>query len=313
MSTYSEHAMLARDLSVQILDTYYQRVITLNLDVTSSSQLQYIAIMCYIIAFKMTISYSGFIDDFMRVVNQNFVVDKTTLTLHELLILNTIEYDMDPISTPSHIYQLILQLNPQLSHEKRLKRITESTITMCLQNSLYLQFSSSTIAIASMIYSCSMYHIDCNSWLHTLPDAYFHPSSTMNDEYLHQAFDITACVDLISHTVHPMTNIQTPLRPVPSEQSSPTDVTQVALSDFPKPPTLERYESCDLKRRKIEIQDIITPVSQLNQKSLEGCFLFDTIVQSVALCESMELKRKYNYSHEKDNFEPLFRKIGLLF
>ena len=311
MSSYSEHAMMARDLTIQIVDTFYQKIITQNLSIPSSSQLHYIPIMCYIIAFKLTTAYSGFIDDFMKIVCQHFIVDKQILHPYELLILNTIDYNMDPISTPSHIYHLILQSNPQLCHEKTMRNTTEYAITTCLQNSFYLQFSSSTVAIASMIYSCSMHHIDCNLWLRTLPDVCFHHQTDIS---FHHDSDISTCMDMITKSVHRINSAVTPLRSTSSDRNSPRDVCQLESNFvFPKPPALERYESCDLKRRKIELRDIITPVSQQNKKSLEGCFLFDTIVQSVALCDTMNVKRKYPFSHDKDNIETLYRKLGVLF
>jgi hypothetical protein len=44
-----------------------------------------------------------------------------------------------------------------------------------------------------------------------------------------------------------------------------------------------------MKRRKIDFKDIITPLSVASRrKSYEGNFLFDTIVRSVALLESLE-------------------------
>ena len=311
MSYYSGNAMIARDLSIQILDTFFQKTISQNLPISSPSNLHYISVMCYIIALKLTIAYSGFIDDFMKIVCRNFIIDKQILASHELLILNTIDYNMDPISTPSHIYHVILQCNPQLAQETAMKFTAESAITSCLQNSSFLRFSSSTIAIASMIYSCSMHHIDCNSWLNTLPDACFH---NQTDAPLHHASAISACVDMISISVGRNNTALTPQRSISSDRQSPQDVCNVeGVVNVPRPPTLERYESCDLKRRKIEIQDIITPASQRNKSSLVGCFLFDTIVQSVALCDTMELQRKYPFSHEKDNMESFYHKLGVLF
>ena len=195
--------MACRDLSIQIFDKYLSHILRSSPDPSLSTccNLKLIALVSYILSFKLNTAYMVYVDDFLNKVSESFEFTDAQIISYELKILTTINFEIFPLCTPSAFCKLLLRYSQaDLSgiNTDTVLSYVDMTIQYCSMDPSFLLYTSSTIAIAAIIYSCSMYQVDCNAWLYSVPDPCFNPSAqSLSDDYK-RSLDVNTCLDSIT-------------------------------------------------------------------------------------------------------------------
>jgi hypothetical protein len=194
-----------------------------------------VGLVCYFISFKISTAYMSHLDDFLNKVSETFEFTDAQIVSYELKILTAIGFDVAPLCTPSGFAHLLFQ--NASAHQKDIRDVNnvtmlatvEANIGKCLASSDFLPYSTSTLSIAAVIYSCSMMQVDCNDWLYSVPDRCFNPGSKWGSEEFQRAIDVNACLDKITLLLTPKSS-----RPsTPSSSASVSPSTKRKSGDSP--------------------------------------------------------------------------------
>ena len=184
-----------RDCSIHIFHSYLEKYLlkTTSPKLSIYHQLKVIAIGCYLLSFKLQDLHSSSLEHFLKKVYQKFPsFNKKLLVDVEIHILQQIDYNISPYCSPSLYYRYFFT-SPSF-HEKFLSHV-DKIVGDCLIDSHFLQFSPSTIGIASVVFCCTFFELDCNEWLRHLPSICFFAPKRLD---LQSTLDVSSCVDLIS-------------------------------------------------------------------------------------------------------------------
>ena len=225
--------MACRDLSLQIFDKYLSQILQSSPDPSLSTccNLKLIALVSYILSFKLNTAYMVHVDDFLNKVSESFEFTDAQIISYELKILTTINFEIFPLCTPSAFCKLLLRYsqadlcgintNTVLSY-------VDMTIQYCSTDTSFLLYTSSTLAIAAIIYSCSMYQVDCNAWLYSIPDVCFNPGAKWLSDDFKRSLDVNTCLDSIALMYASLRKQSPPSSSSPSmkrkSEQSPTNV-----------------------------------------------------------------------------------------
>ena len=243
-----------RDCSIHIFQNYLEKYLirTTSPKVSMYHQLKVIAIGCYLLSFKLHDLHSSSLEHFLKKVYQKFPSFNYKLLVEvEVHILQLIDYNISPYCSPCLYYRYFL--HSPLFDEKFLDHV-DKVVGDCLTDSHFLQYSSSTIGIASVVYCCTMFDIDCNEWLHHLPSTLFFAPKRLD---LQSTLDVTSCVDLIT-TAH-LSQSQALNSPISitystsAESSVPYDGIAVHLSEDSCDSLFDIFTSCDVAQPSLEV------------------------------------------------------------
>ena len=95
----------------------------------------------------------------------------TEVVAFERMLLSKIRYQITPLSTPSSFVRRLLALLPE--HSSLHANILEQTnlfLSQFVENSDYVAFAPSTVAIAVLLLSFATWQIDCRLWLSRIPN-----------------------------------------------------------------------------------------------------------------------------------------------
>ena len=226
--------MACRDLSVQIFDKYLTKVLQMNPDPSLSTccNMKLFGLVSYILSFKLNTAYMAHIDDFLNKVSESFEFTDAQIISYELKILTTINYEIFPLCTPSAFCKLFLHYSKtdvsEMNNDTILSYV-DMTIQYRSMDNSFLLYTPSTIAIAAIIYSCSMFQADCNTWLYSIPDNCFNPGSKWTSDDLKRSVDVNTCLDKITlmyASIHKQSapSSSSPITKRKSE-ASPTNIT----------------------------------------------------------------------------------------
>lgn len=241
--------MACRDLSLQIFDKYLSQILQSSPDPSLSTccNLKLIALVSYILSFKLNTAYMVHVDDFLNKVSESFEFTDAQIISYELKILTTINFEIFPLCTQSAFCRLLLRYSQaDLSgiNTDTVLSYVDMTIQYCSMDTFFLLYTSSTIAIAAIIYSCSMYQVDCNSWLYSIPDKCFNPGSKWLSEDFKSSLDVNTCLDRITAMYASLHKPSPPSSSSPSikrkSEQSPTHIA-VCSESF----TITNFKSVD--------------------------------------------------------------------
>lgn len=152
----------------------------------------------------------------------------------------------------------------------------------------FLQYSASTIAIACFVFCSSSLPFDCNEYITSIPDVFFATHHACNISP--SAMDVTSCVDAISANASSKAMLKlmdSPSSPFRKGVSfTPKDV--VSLSrDISNKELLSECDSPNTKKRRM--LDSVRAKLTCENRTFSLGTMFDTILKSVAVCESSSL------------------------
>lgn len=123
------------------------------------------------------------------------VYKKADLIDFERKLLHKLEYQISPLTTPSSFVRHLLGLCPELEeyHVKLIHQCAQF-ISEYQEQTYYLRFMPSTIAISVLLLSFSVFDIDGSEWLRRIPDACI-PKEDSKNSNVHELLSIDKCLE----------------------------------------------------------------------------------------------------------------------